>query len=123
MTDKELITELKNYTKSYTDGKPYSFNPGLALIIANRIEELIIIDTQFNIGDRVWVPSCIYDEWFVENKDGCVVDSIRIYIGSEGKELKMYTLKNNNSFQEYPPRLCFGSYKECQDWCDKNNKL
>lgn len=121
MTDKELVEALKDYTRSYTSGKPYNFNPGLALIIANRIEQFII-KKEFNIGDRVWIPDRIYDEWFVVNKEGYTVNGIKIYCNSEGKELKLYILKYNNDFQEYPPRLCFSSYVECEQWCKENNE-
>ena len=41
MTDKEMIEALRNYAKSYTSDKKYTFNPGLALLIANRMEQLI----------------------------------------------------------------------------------
>ena len=41
MTDKEMIEALRNYAKSYTSDKRYAFNPGLALLIANRMEQLI----------------------------------------------------------------------------------
>lgn len=123
MTDKELIEALRNYAKSCMRGNTYNFNPGLALIIANRIEKLTAIDIKFNIGDRVWIPDCIYDEWFVLNEEGYIIDGVQIFHGAEGNELKMYTLKNHNDFQKYPQRLCFGSYEECKEWCDKKNKL
>lgn len=40
MNDKELVEALRNYAASYMSGIPYSFNPGLALLIADRFEEL-----------------------------------------------------------------------------------
>ena len=43
MTDREMIEALRNYAKEYTKGERYSFNPGLALMIANRIEQLIAL--------------------------------------------------------------------------------
>ena len=43
MTDKEMIEALRDYAKEYTSGKPYGFNPGLALMIANRMEQLIAL--------------------------------------------------------------------------------
>lgn len=41
MTDKKMIEILRDYARAYTSGKPYSLNPGLALMIANRMEQLI----------------------------------------------------------------------------------
>ena len=41
MTDREMIDALRNYARSYTNDKPYALNPGLALMIANRMEQLI----------------------------------------------------------------------------------
>ena len=43
MTDKEMIEALRDYAKEYTSGKPYGFNPGLALMIANRMEQLVAL--------------------------------------------------------------------------------
>ena len=40
MTDKKMIEALRDYAKAYTNGKKYDLNPGLALMIANRIEQL-----------------------------------------------------------------------------------
>ena len=42
MTDKQMIDALRNYARTYTSGKPYSLNPGLALMIANRMEQLVM---------------------------------------------------------------------------------
>jgi hypothetical protein len=41
MTDKAMIEALRNYARAYTSDKAYGFNPGLALMIANRMEQLI----------------------------------------------------------------------------------
>ena len=125
MTDKELIEALRNYAKSYTNGNPYNFNPGIALMVSNRMEQLVgtSVDEKFNIGDRVWVPDNFYDEWYVINKEGFIIDGIKIHIDSHGHKIKMYTLRDNNGFYEYPPRLCFNNYDECQQWCDKENRL
>ena len=36
-----MIEALRDYARSYTNGKEYGFNPGLALMIANRMEQLL----------------------------------------------------------------------------------
>lgn len=43
MTDKKMIESLRDYARTYTSGKPYSLNPGFALMIANRMEQLITL--------------------------------------------------------------------------------
>lgn len=43
MTDRQMIEALRRYARAYTDGKPYGLNPGLALMIANRMEQLIAL--------------------------------------------------------------------------------
>lgn len=121
MTDKELIKALRDYAKSYVNDMSYGLNPGIALMAANRMEELIGEQVEFELGDRVWIPDCVYDEWFIANEDGYIIDGIKIYTNSEGNELKMYMLQNGNEFQECPPKLCFGSYEECEEWCNKQN--
>lgn len=40
MNDKELIKALRDYAQACVSDKHYDFNPGLALIIANRMEQL-----------------------------------------------------------------------------------
>lgn len=46
MTDKKMIELLRDYARAYTSGKPYDLNPGLALMIANRMEQLIGVAKQ-----------------------------------------------------------------------------
>ena len=41
MNDREMIEALRNYARAYTSDKKYELNPGLALMIANRMEQLI----------------------------------------------------------------------------------
>ena len=41
MTDKKMIEILREYAKSYSSDKHYDLNPGLALMIARRMEQLI----------------------------------------------------------------------------------
>ncbi len=43
MTDKKMIEVLRAYARAYASDKKYDLNPGLALMIANRIEQLISI--------------------------------------------------------------------------------
>lgn len=43
MDDKILIKALRNYAQAYVDDQYYDFNPGFALMIANRMEQLIAL--------------------------------------------------------------------------------
>ena len=41
MTDKDMIELLRDYAKAYMSGKPYNLNHWIALMIANRMEQLV----------------------------------------------------------------------------------
>lgn len=47
MTDKKMIESLRNYARAYVGDKKYDLNPGLALMIANRMEQLIQTDHNY----------------------------------------------------------------------------
>lgn len=80
----------------------------------------INIQTRFNIGDEVWVPY-LYHDWY-PLKCRYIITHIDIQIDSKSYRI-FYTIKNeNNSGQRYPDRMCFGSYEECKQWCDQENK-
>lgn len=53
MTDKKMIETLRDYARTYTSGSPYSFNPGLALMIANRMEHLVAIVENGNYHSKL----------------------------------------------------------------------
>lgn len=48
MTDRKMIEILREYAKSYSSDKHYDLNPGLALMIARRMEQLIEKETTNN---------------------------------------------------------------------------
>ena len=132
MNDKKLIDSLRKYAKSYIDGTPYNLNPGLALMIADRLEQLISVSpkrkwinikSQFNIGDTIWVADYYYDDWFISNKDGYLIYGIEAYINENTQHVN-YLMKDiiNNTISKHPSHHCFGSYDECKQWCDKENK-
>lgn len=41
MTDREMVALLKDYANAYIEGRPYTLNYGLVLMIAQRMEHLI----------------------------------------------------------------------------------
>ncbi len=80
----------------------------------------INIQTDFNIGDKVWIPD-VYYEWY-PIKNAYYITEVEVGICSQGKKV-FYTIKNEKGdVQEYPSRLCFNSYDECKQWCDNKNK-
>lgn len=126
MSDKELIVALRDYAKVYSNGQPYSLNPGLAIMAANRIEELgslvkpYDLTQRFNVGDKIWVAECYDSDYYVVNEDGEYVYSIDIYVGEYS--ITFYTIKRDGELQEYASHFCFKNYEECQQWCDLQNK-
>ena len=52
MTDKKMIEILRDYAKAYTNGKPYGLNPGFALMVANRMEQLVEKFTQMETKEN-----------------------------------------------------------------------
>ena len=80
----------------------------------------INIQTQFNIGDKVWAPDLYYD-WCPSSNEREVI-SIHITITSDGQTV-FYTTKNYNGHTDkYPAKMCFSSYDKCKQWCDNQNK-
>ena len=43
MTDREMVELLRNYAKAHMNERPFNLNYGIALMIANRMEQLIEI--------------------------------------------------------------------------------
>lgn len=78
----------------------------------------ISIQTEFNIGDRVWIPDICYDQWVIANKTGYIVCAIKINIDSNGQKIS-YIVNERN--QECSSNFCFRSYEECCLWCEKEN--
>lgn len=120
MTDKELIEFLKAYVEAYMDGKPYYLNPGFALMVANRIEQLNVATHANRIGNKVWIADC-HDEWFVVNKEYYIC-AIKTHMDIDYQRVFYVIKSNDGEIQELIPSFCFNSYEECQQWCDKQNK-
>ena len=119
MKDIEMIEALRNYAKSYSNGNPYSFNPGVAIMVANRIEQFVDKQTKFNIGDTVWIPDLYYN-WYPSKNEYKIIN-IKVQINSNDQRI-FYTVKDIDGYtHEYPESMCFSSYDECKQWCDKSN--
>lgn len=136
--NKNLIEMLRNYAE--TRGS-YNFDPGIALMIANRMEQLMAlaengqsaidtnkrlseklygVETRFNVGDKIWVVERYDDDWYIVNKEGSYIHSIKTYV-SEDNQIIFYMIKDKEELQEYSSRFCFGSYEECSAWCEREN--
>lgn len=79
----------------------------------------ISIQTNFNVGDEVWVPDHYYDWFPIENAH--YITKIEVGISSQGKEVFYAVKDQQGNIQEYPSRLCFSSYDECKQWCEQKN--
>lgn len=95
MTDKKMIESLRDYTRTYTSGKPYSLNPGLALMIANRMEQLVslaengqsAIDTNRRLTEKLAQMETDF-KTAITNDDYCSI--CKHYIPCKGKECDCY---------------------------------
>ena len=80
----------------------------------------INIQTEFNIGDKVWAPELYYD--WCPIKNAYEVVCIQIIITSEGQKI-FYTIKDCDGYtNKLSSKMCFSSYDKCKQWCDKENK-
>ena len=78
----------------------------------------INIQTEFNIGDKVWVPD-YYEDWH-PLKNECEIIYVEVIITSDDKRI-FYTIKDcNGRTDRYPSKMCFKSYEQCKQWCEKN---
>ena len=77
----------------------------------------INITTNFNIGDRVWIPELYGDEWFTSREIQYHVSDIEVRLNLSGVKI-IYVVKNNNGITvKYPEESCFSNYDECKKWC------
>ena len=77
MTDKKMIESLRNYARAYSSEKSYDLNPGLALMIANRMEQLVNIVNQDNYRSKLSKEALQYNiKYHIENhcttKEDCI---------------------------------------------------
>jgi hypothetical protein len=77
MNDKTMIEALRNYARAYSSDKPYGLNPGLALMIANRMEQLVSIVNKDNYRSQLSKEALQYNiKYHIENncatKEDCI---------------------------------------------------
>ena len=77
MDDIEMIEALRNYARAYTNDKKYNLNPGLALMIANRMEQLVNIVNKYNYKSKLSRSTLQYNiKYHIENdcetKEDCI---------------------------------------------------
>lgn len=121
MTDRELIQALRKYAKGYTQNNN-GLNPGVAIMIANRMEELVVflndnMKIKFGLGDRVWFPD-IYDDGYYVNKDGYIIDGVSVTNSRFGTSIT-YTLQGE--YGQYGQNKLYGSYKEAKESVERRN--
>lgn len=119
MTDKELIQALRDYAKGYTQNNN-GLNPGVAIMIANRMEELTAlvnddVKIKFSLGDIVWFPDIYNGEYYV-NKDGYIIDGVSVTNDKYGTNIT-YTLQGE--YGQYRQNMLYGTYKEATESVEK----
>ncbi len=78
----------------------------------------IKVDTQFNIGDTVYIPeTCMY--WWVANSKPSVITDVQIISDYRGVVI-CYGL--NNSHVRVREDKCFITFEECRQWCQEQNE-
>lgn len=122
MTDKELIDALRDYARLYMKGSYYDLNPGIALMVANRMEELATllnddIKIKFGLGDRVWFPE-IYDGEYCVKKDGYIIDGVSVTNDRFGTSIS-YTLQGE--YGRYRQNRLYSNYEEAKEKAEGGN--
>lgn len=74
------------------------------------------IITKFGINDDVYAADLYYDRWFA-NKDILTVSEIII----RNKGEIIYRLWADEYTTSSPEEMCFHTYEECKQWCNKMN--
>ena len=121
MTDKELIQALREYAKGYTQNNN-GLNPGVAIMIANRMEELTTLfnndmSINFGLGDRVWFPDIYNGEYYV-HKNGYIIDGVSVTNDKFGTNIT-YTLQGE--YGKYRQNSLYSSYEEAQERVERGN--
>ena len=77
----------------------------------------INMQTRFNIGDPVWIPD-IYYEWF-PRKEVYYIEKINISVDLNQTRVSYVVQDIRGNRHEYSSRVCFASYEECKEWCER----
>jgi hypothetical protein len=76
------------------------------------------INTKFNVGEQVYIPTNYSGTWYVENKSN-TINGITITLNDFGTKitysiepgLECFTIIN------VPEEYVFANYEECNQWC------
>ena len=78
----------------------------------------IEVDTQFNIGDTVYIPeTCMH--WWVANSEPLIITDVQITY-TDRCAVVFYGL--NNSHVRVREDKCFITFEECRQWCQERNE-
>lgn len=76
-------------------------------------------ETQFNIGDIVYVADHYYD-FYATSKPYVVSD---IIINISCRDIRtMYCVEQGDLIDRFPEDWLFATYEECAKWCEEHNK-
>lgn len=78
----------------------------------------LTIETQFNIGDVVYVADHYYD--FYANHKPYIIKDVLIDINNRRTHIQ-YEVEQDNFIYRVPSAWVFGSYEKCARWCEEHN--
>lgn len=76
------------------------------------------METQFNIGDTVYIAE-FYEDWFAYAKP-CIITDISISANTQTAHV-LYEVRQDGFKSRVPEDWVFGTYEECKKWCDEHN--
>ena len=78
----------------------------------------LTIETQFNIGDVVYVADHYYD--FYANHKPYIIKDVLIDINNRRTHIQ-YEVEQDNFIYRVPEAWVFSSYEKCARWCEEHN--
>ena len=77
-----------------------------------------IIDTKFNVGDRVYAVNLYHD--YYASRMPYIINDIIIDISNRGVRIAYYA-KQDGYTECFPEDWLFSTYEECAQWCKEHN--
>ena len=79
----------------------------------------IVVNTKFNVGDRVYVVN-FYHDFYVTDRPYIIKDFL-VKINKH-KTFISYEVEQNNSTEMIPEQWIFSNYEDGVAWCDNMNR-
>lgn len=85
----------------------------------------IEFNAKYRIGDEVWFAEYLYDTLIPCEYPGTIYQ-IEVVVTEQNTQTINYLTRveygNDKECGKYAEQDCFGSYEECQRWCDAQNE-